>query len=180
MRIGGKQALALALACVLSALGVAACGNDEDDVTVKEGEAVKLGDLLYNVQITRFLNPNDSEDASYLEGKPDAPASKAYLAVFMTVENEGDDPVTIPGDFEIEDTRGDTYRSVPSDRAYALKPDTALGPGDELPKSGTAAASGPIQGAMVLFLIDESATENRPLELKIPSPSGDGRVELDI
>ena len=68
MRIGGKQALALALACVLSALGVAACGNDEDDVTVKEGEAVKLGDLLYNVQITRFLNPNDSEDASYLEG----------------------------------------------------------------------------------------------------------------
>ena len=67
-----------------------------------------------------------------------------------------------------------------SDSPYALEPGTELGPGDELPEPGTAAASGPIQGAMVLFLIDESATENRPLELKIPSPSGDGRVELDI
>jgi hypothetical protein len=179
MSIDPKQALALALVCALSALGVA-CGNDEDDVSVKEGEAVKLGDLLYNVQITRFLNPDDAEDASYLEGKPDAPPEKAYLAVFMTVSNEGDDPVSVAGDFEIEDTRGDTYPSVRSDSPYALDPGTELGGGDELPEPGTAAASGPIQGAMVLFLIDESATENRPLELKIPSPSGDGRVELDI
>ena len=180
MRIDRKHALAVAIACVLSALGFVACGNDEGDVSVKEGEAVKLGDLLYNVQITRFLNPNDAEDASYLEGRPDAPQDKAYLAVFMTVENQGEESVAVPGDFEIEDTRGDTYPSVSSDSPYALEPDTELGPDDELPEPGTAAASGPIQGAMVLFLIDESATENRPLELKIPSPSGDGRVELDI
>ena len=34
---------------------------------------------------------------------------------------------------------------------------------------------------MVLFLIDEAATEDRPLTLHIPSSSGStGEVELDI
>ena len=33
---------------------------------------------------------------------------------------------------------------------------------------------------MVLFLMPDSVTENRPLELEIPSSEGDGTVELDI
>ena len=180
MRIDLKHARALAAILALVSLGVVACGNDENDRTVKEGEAIELGDLLYNVQITRFLTPADPEDAAYLEGEPDPPPGKAYLAVFMTVENQGDDTATVPGDFEIEDTRGDTYPSLSSDSPYALKPGAQLGADDKLPAPGTPAANGPIQGAMVLFLIVETATENRPLELKIPSQAGDGRVELDI
>ena len=179
MRIALKSALALAV-LALAPLGAVACGTDEDDLSVKEGEAVELGDALYNVQITRFLTPDDPEDAAYLEGEPDPPNGKAYLAVFLTLEHQGDDTITVPGDFEIEDTRGDTYPSLESDNPYALQPGTELGSDDKLPAPGTPAANGPIQGAMVLFLIDETATENRPLELKIPSPEGDGRVELDI
>jgi hypothetical protein len=34
---------------------------------------------------------------------------------------------------------------------------------------------------MVLFVIQDASTENRPLELEIPSSSGEsGEVELDI
>ena len=45
----------------------------------------------------------------------------------------------------------------------------------------TPAAGGPIKGSMILYLIDEEAAENRPLELEIPGPDGEaGRIELDI
>ena len=37
---------------------------------VVEGEPLELGELDYNVQITRFLNPDDAEDAEYLVGQP--------------------------------------------------------------------------------------------------------------
>jgi hypothetical protein len=50
-----------------------------------------------------------------------------------------------------------------------------------LPEPESTAANGPIQGAMVLFLIDEGATELRPLILDIPSSTGSvGEIELDI
>ena len=52
---------------------------------------------------------------------------------------------------------------------------------EQLPEPESTAANGPIQGAMVLFLIDEAATEDRPLILDIPSSAGAaGEVELDI
>jgi hypothetical protein len=54
-------------------------------------------------------------------------------------------------------------------------------PDSQLPKPETVAAAGPIQGSMVLFLIDQAATDNRPLTLEIPASSGStGEVELDI
>ena len=69
----------VALAVCLAALagGLAACGDDvrrvasASDVTEEavEGEPLELGELSYNVQITRFLNPDDTEDAEYLRGR---------------------------------------------------------------------------------------------------------------
>jgi predicted component of type VI protein secretion system len=179
----GSPRRALALAAVLAGLAsavAAGCGEDENQLDVKEGEPIQLGELRYNVQITRFLNPDDAEDVAYLEGEPDPAPGEAYLAVFMTVENEGDDTLDVTGDFKVVDTRDNTYKPVASDSAYALDPGTRVGPGEDLPAPDTPAASGPIKGAMVLFLVDQGVTENRPLELEIPSSSGDGRVELDI
>ena len=51
------------------------------------------------VQITRFLNPDDAEDAEYLVGQPPPPPGKVYLGVFMVVTNETDDarPSVLPG-----------------------------------------------------------------------------------
>ena len=40
---------------------------------------------------------------------------------------------------------------------------------------------GPIEGSLVLFLLPDDASENRPLTLEIESPDGEkGEVKLDL
>jgi hypothetical protein len=60
--------LLLALAVVAVGLTVSACGESESHHEVVEGEVLKLGDLKYTVTFSRYLNPNDNEDAAYLAG----------------------------------------------------------------------------------------------------------------
>ena len=180
MRCRSRLGLVAVLVLVAGAL-VAGCGEDEEDHEVVEGEPVELGELLYNVQITRFLNPSDPEDEAYLRGQPRVPPDEDYLAVFMTVENEGDEPQQLPEEMRITDTRDNTYEPLRSDSDYALELGVTVPPGDEVPAPDTPAASGPIQGGMVLFRVDRAVTENRPIELHIPSEAGeDAVVELDI
>jgi hypothetical protein len=177
----GRVALlgGVALLCA-AAPPLAACGEEEHELEVVEGEPVELGGVEYNVVISRFLNPDDTEDAEYLVGEPDPGPEQLYLGVFVQVSNEGEDPAEVSEDFTVVDTRGIEYEPVASESPYALEA-TTLDPGDELPSPDSTAASGPIQGAMVLFLIDQGSTENRPLELEIPGASGEtGLVELDI
>jgi hypothetical protein len=170
----------LALVLVGGAL-VAGCGADEEDLEVSEGEPVELGELLYNVQITRFLNPNNPEDEAYLRGQPTLPPTEDYLAVFMAVENEGDEPFQLPDEMTIADTRDNTYEPLHSNSVYALELGVTVPPGDEVPAPDSPAASGPISGGMVLFRVDRAAAQNRPIELLIPSDDGgEARVELDI
>lgn len=164
-----------------AALVVAGCGEDEEELDVIEGEPVELGELRYNVQITRFLNANDPEDSAYLVGQRPAQPDQEYLAVFMTVENEGDSTAELPHEMTIRDTRDNTYDPLESESVYALDLGAAVPAGDEVPAPDTPAASGPISGAMVLFLVDRTVTENRPIELEIPSAADEeARVELDI
>jgi hypothetical protein len=59
-------ALLAALVACLAAL--AGCGAEEEEGHAVEGEPLELGELLYNVQITRFLNEESIEDRAYLEG----------------------------------------------------------------------------------------------------------------
>jgi hypothetical protein len=173
--------LALVAALLAGALTVAGCGEDEEELDVIEGEPVELGELRYNVQITRFLNPNDPEDEAYLVGQPDASPDEEYLGVFMTIENESDSSVQLPDEMTVVDTRDNTYEPRESESVYALELGATLEGGDELPAPDTPAATGPINGAMVLFLVNRSVTENRPIELEIPSSTGEeARVELDI
>jgi hypothetical protein len=165
-------------------LGVAFSGCDtapENANQVTEGQGMKLGDLLYNVQITRILNPADREDSAYLVGQKAPAPDQYYLAVFMRIDNEGSESADVASDLNIVDTVGDTFDPIPSDSLFALKLGATVGPGDQLPEDETTAANGPIQGAMVLFRIDGSAIQDRPLTLEIHSPDGDtGEVELDI
>jgi hypothetical protein len=174
--------LGLAALLLVAALLVAGCG-EEEELDVVEGEPVELGELGYTVQLTRFLNPDDPEDEAYLRGQPAASADEEYLAVFMTVDNDGDETEAIPGEMTIRDTRDNTYQPLPSKSEYALELGSTLAPGAEIPRPDTPAASGPINGAMILFLVSRTVTENRPIELEIPFGSEanvQGRVELDI
>ena len=149
--------------------------------SVKEGEPVTLGDLQYNVQITRYLNPADVEDKSYLRGAPPLPNADYYLGVFMSVKNNGGTTQALPQDFTVTDTDGNTYHATPLANDFALQLGSHVAANGQVPVPDSAAASGPIEGSMILFLINQSAAENRPLKLEIPSSSGGpGEVELDL
>lgn len=178
---GRNRVLATALSAA-ALLGAAAGCGEEEGTEVVEGEPIELGNLRVNVQLTRFLNPDDTEDSEYLTGRSPPPPGQDYLAVFMEIENEGDEEALLPASdgMKIVDTTEDTYSPLPSDSVFALELGSAVPPNSELPAPDTAASSGPIKGAMVLFLVDEGVSENRPLELEILAEGEEGRVELDI
>jgi len=174
-------ALVLAAALVLGVLLSGCNSSPESDLSVDEGQPMKLDELLYNVEISRFLNPRDPEDRAYLAGEPPPPNNKLYLGVFMLIQNQADTAQQVPSDFKVVDTQGMEFKPIPSQSLFALKLGGRVGGKDQLPAPESTAANGPIQGSMVLFLIDQAATEDRPLTLHIPSTTGSvGEVELDI
>src|SRR4051812_18435341 len=181
-RMGSRGVLALAFALVLTLVGFAGCGNDLSN-EADEGVPIKLGDLEINVQETRFLNPSQPDDKEYLQGQQlPTPAGKAYLGVFLTIDNTGDDPVRLPGNAQmsVTDTTGAAYESIPSHTPFAAPLGSELAAGAELPAPDTAAQSGPVQGSLVLFLTDSGVSENRPLKLEIESEGETGEITLDI
>ena len=69
-------------AALLCALFAAGCGNKEATVTVGDTEGIYLDidDLKYQVQISRYMNPNDVEDRSYLAGLPSSTSYVRFMA----------------------------------------------------------------------------------------------------
>jgi hypothetical protein len=182
MRRGNKGVLVLALALALALIGVAGCGSDEGK-EADEGVPIKLGDLKINVQETRFLNPAQPDDSEYLKGQElPVPASQAYLGVFLTIHNDADDTVKLPtyAEVSIVDTTGAAYQAVPSSTDFAAPLGTDLAGGEDIPAPDTAAANGPTQGALVLFLVGQAVNENRPLKLEIEYEGETGDITLDI
>src|SRR5579875_3175983 len=98
-RIPTRNAAAL-LGAVLCSLAIAACGNSNERLTsgTYAGEGgvpapyLQVGDLAYQVQISRQLNPYEEEDQAYLEGIPPAlqqlKPGEEWFAVFLQVYNE--------------------------------------------------------------------------------------------
>jgi hypothetical protein len=169
------------VALLVLAVPMAGCGDDEPELDVIEGEPIEVDDVSYNVVISRFLNPDDTEDAAYVEGQPDPLPDTQYFGVFLQIENEGEEDTVLPEEMTITDTVDNRYNPLESESPYALPLGAPLLAGEEFPEANSIAADGPTQGNLVLFLIEEASTENRPLELDIPLPSGKvGVVELDI
>jgi hypothetical protein len=171
--------LLLTIAALALAAVAAGCG-EEEGLEVVEGEPVELGELSYNVQLTRFLNPDDTEDGEYLVDQPEPPTGSEYLGVFMTIANESEEAVASSSGYEVVDTLDARFEPVESESPYALDIGATVPPEEEIPLPDTTAQAGPVQGAMLLFLVDEAVTENRPLELEIHSGAETGTVELDI
>lgn len=177
--MGAVGILALALGAL--ALGLAACGEEHPSEVV-EGEPIELGALSLNVQLTRFLNPADREDSEYLEGLPPPPLDHSYLGVFIEAENDGDDDAALPRaeQMRLLDTTEQPYAPIESDSVFAFDFGQLLAPGESIPLPDTAAAAGPIQGQVVLFLVDQVVSENRPLKLELSADGAYGEIELDI
>ena len=178
-----KVALVLGLVALLIVVPLAGCGEEEgeDALEAVEGERLELGELVYNVAITRFLNASLTSDAEYLVGQEPEPPGKSYLGVFVLIDNENeDDAVNSAAAYTVTDTSGRDYEPLETDSLYALDIGAAVEADGEIPAPDTTAAEGPIQGAMLLFLVDDDVSENRPLELEVESAEGTGVVELDI
>jgi hypothetical protein len=173
----------LALLALFAVLGVSACGDSHTKVSTGTyaGEAGKaapylnVGPLLYQVEISRQLNPANSEDASYLQGLSPAERKlepgQEWFAMFILVYNNTSKPHPDATDFTITDTQNNTYTPLALDEAnqYAYRPGTIPAKG-QIPKQGTVADDFGPQGALLLFKIQVASLDNRPFELKILNP----------
>jgi hypothetical protein len=179
----------------LGALVVSGCGNRQDVKTLGETEGVyvDVGDMSYQVQLSRVLNPNDVEDRSYLAGLPEGVGlakDETWFAVFMRVNNPTDGPLPAARDFRIVDTQENEFTPVPLDskvNPFAYDPDRPLESKAVLPDPNSVSGEGDIQGALILFKVKlPSLISNRPLELKIAPPdapasgSGEATIDLDV
>jgi hypothetical protein len=186
----------LVLLAALAALALGACGESHTRVTTgtysggsgKNAPYLDVGPLVYQVQISRQLNPYDTEDASYLLGLTPAQTAlrpgEEWFAVFMQVYNESAVPHPAATSFKITDTEGNTYEPVVPGPANLFAYRGGVVPANSsLPALNTVAASGPTQGLLLLYRIKVESINNRPLELKIVDPTDAAQTasaELDV
>lgn len=173
--------LLAALALGLLAVGVSACGYESHEKDVVEGEPVELGELSFNVTFSRYLNIADNEDSAYLVGQAPPPDGSAYFGIFFEVQNESEEPQTLPSTLSITDAAGETYDVLPSESLYALPLGGEVESQEQIPVLDSTPDLGPIEGSVAIFLLPAEVSENRPLILHIHGADGEnGEVTLDL
>jgi hypothetical protein len=180
-----RRLLALLCLAVLTA-GIAGCGNADTkqgvDEAAREGLALDLDGIDYNVFITRELNPRITPDKSYVDPGTEADATHTLYGVFMQVCNRGNDSSQTADRFKIVDNQGNEFEpeELPQDNDFAYRA-KVLAPNECIPEKGSVAQLGPTAGSMILFRLPLANTEYRPLELEIEGPSGGHLTyQLDI
>ena len=171
---------ALAIAALAFAVGLSACGSSEEPGTSAEGEPIDIAGLSYNVQLTRFLNPDDAEDSEYLVGMPPPKPGTSYLGVFIVIKNDSSEARPSASNYTIVDTLHQEFDSVRSDSPYALSVGSDVDAKSQLPVPDSTAATGPVQGSLLIFPVTDDVTDNRPLKLDIQTFDGSGEITLDI
>ncbi len=186
----------LAALVALAALALGACGDSHTRVTTgtyagssgKNAPYLNVGPLIYEVQLSRELNPYDTEDSSYLLGLTPAQRTlhpgEEWFGVFMQVYNESSLPHPVATDFTISDTEGNIYYPLTLGAAnpFAYRAGV-VPPNSRVPALDTIAADGPTQGALLLYKIKVESLDNRPFTLKIVDPGDSAQTasaELDV
>jgi hypothetical protein len=186
--------LPLAASALLAVLALASCGNSHTRVTTGTYAGVgganapylNVGPLVYQVQISRQLNPSDTEDSAYLEGLTPAQLQllpgQEWFAVFMQVYNTTPRPHLAATNMTISDTQNNTYTPIVPDQTNPFAYRAGVVPASaRLPDS--VPSFGPTQGALVLYKIQVASLDNRPFEFKIvdpTDPSLTATAELDV
>jgi hypothetical protein len=186
LRVKGWTVLGL----LVAALAVAGCGHEETTVAETEGVYLDLGEMKYQVQISRQVNPTDPQDFEFFRGLPpgmttNLPADEIWFAVFMRVENPTDRPQPMAEQFEIEDTTETKYQPVQLDQKtnpLVYRPGFNLPPISVFPIRDTLGDQSFAQGGLLLFKLKTSVNQNRPLVLHISNTQGtfNGEVDLDF
>ena len=176
----------LMLLCLAAlAAGPAACGNSDVkqgiDEPAREGLALEMGGLDYNVFITRQLNTKITPDKAYFDG-PEAAKDETLYGVFIQVCNHSDETHQTAADFKVKDNQDNEFEpeELAEDNAFAYQ-SVELAPDECIPEAGSVAQLGPTSGSMLLFRLPLQNTEYRPLELEVQG-EGDEHLtfELDI
>ena len=194
--ISRLRKLALVLGALLAAVALGACGDSHTKVTTGTyaGESgvnapyLDVGPLSYEVQLSRELNPTNSEDAAYLQGlsaeQLKLEAGQEWFAVSLQVYNHTSQSLQAASAITIADTQGNTYSPIlPNEtNPFAYRGGEVQANG-QIPIPDTIANSGPTQGSLLLFKIRVVSLDNRPLELKIldpENPTESASAELDV
>lgn len=182
--------LPFALALVACAVTLAACGNSEETVTEGESEAVYVtnGDLQYQVQISRQLNPADPGDRALLVGLPrderKLGPDDLWFGVWVRVWNGTEEDQRAAGRFEIVDTRGDRFEPLPLAPVNVLAYRAGLvKAGSQYPVLDSVPENLPTTGGVLVFKLPRQALDFRPLELIFNgtgNPDEESSVRLDV
>jgi hypothetical protein len=187
--------LPLVVLSLLVVLALSACGSSHTRVTTgtyagEAGDAAPylyVGPLIYEVQVSRELNPFNAEDAAYLHGVSASESKlepgEEWFAVFIQVYNNTSQEQLAASDLKVYDTQGNTYSPIALEQSnlFAYRGGAVPAKG-QLPLPGTIADDVSPQGALLLFKIQLASLENRPLKLKIVdplNPAESASAELD-
>lgn len=183
--------LLLLVGAIAVAVGLLGCGAPSRPTNAdanNDGTYVWAGDITYQLQVSRELNPYSAEDSQYVAGlpagTPTTSPDQIWYGVFISARNQTGQPAATSDRFVIVDTQGNRYHPLtlnPLENRYAWQSRTLQPSGTE-PAPNTAASFGPTQGGLVLFKLPTVVYSNRPLTLYI-YPSGSGRpatISLDL
>ena len=193
---GRPRKFSLPALAALALIGLAGCGDSHTRVTTGTyaGESgvnapyLNVGQLTYEVQLSRQLSPFDTEDAAYLQGL--SPVQRAltpeqeWFAVFLQVYNHSSIGEPAATAVTITDTQGKVYTPLTPDSSnqFAYRARTVAANG-RLPVPDSSAAGGTTQGALLLYKIQIDSLNNRPLTLRIVDPTDESQTasaELDV
>jgi hypothetical protein len=194
--IARLRKLLLVVPALVAALALSGCGDSHTRITTGTyaGESganapyLYVGPLIYEVQLSRQLNPANTEDADYLEGltpeQRKLEPGQEWFAVFMQVYNETSKPHPASNSFTITDTQENSYTPiVPGEgNPFAYRAGTVQA-NDQIPLAGTIADQDAAEGLVALYKIQIVSLDNRPLELKIANPENPketASAELDV
>jgi hypothetical protein len=187
----------LALPALLAVLALSACSdNSHTRVTTGTyaGESganapyLNVGPLIYEVQLSRELNPANSEDATYLQDltptERKLEPGQEWFAVFMQVYNNSNREYPAASSLTISDTQENIYTPiVPGEGNQFAYRAGIVPPKNQIPLPGTVADDDPAEGLVLLYKIEVVSLDNRPLELKIvdpENPAESATAELDV
>jgi hypothetical protein len=185
--------MALAL---LAAIVLGACGNSETKVTTGTyaGESgqnapyLNVGPLVYEVQLSRELNPANVEDASYLQGltpiQRTLKRGEEWFGVFIQVYNHSSVPHLGATAMTISDTQNNAYTPTVPDQTNQFAYRGGFIPAEsQIPVASSIASNGGTQGALLLYKIRIVSLDNRPLTIHIVDPKDAAQrasAELDV
>jgi hypothetical protein len=191
-----KLRLAMLALLAVAGLVLSACGDSHTRVTTGTyaGESganapyLNVGPLIYEVQISRELNPFNEEDSQYLLGLEGAEAKlqpgQEWFAVFLQVYNNTSHELPASDQVTIFDTQGNTYSPIVPNQTnlFAYRGGGVPAKG-QLPVAGSVADQVGSQGQVLLFKIQLASLDNRPIKIKIvdpEDPSQFAQAELDV